>query len=60
MLPDSSPHYPVMLKDVIHQISSNPKNIILDSELPTIHSTSLEEQVWYTPTETALTNCADA
>ena len=36
------------------------KNTILDSELPTIHSTSLEEHVWYTPTETALTNCADA
>jgi 16S rRNA (cytosine1402-N4)-methyltransferase len=31
MLPDSSPHYPVMLNDVIHQISSNPKNIILDA-----------------------------
>ena len=31
MLPDSSPHYPVMLNDVIHQISLNPKNIILDA-----------------------------
>ena len=31
-----------------------PKNIILDSELPTTHSTSLEELVWYTPTATPL------
>lgn len=31
MLPDSSPHYPVMLNEVIDQVSPNPKNLILDA-----------------------------
>ena len=31
MLPDSSPHYPVMLNEVIDHVSPNPKNLILDA-----------------------------